>query len=167
MKAKRECSKYFFFKKNRRKKDKGRWTVGWERWLMPSKWNAIPSNGKKAMPESRSLKLQKKYLSSVAWGAVSLTNMLTLTFQNQKWRADTGEGKGSQEEYMGFCLQRAAWLLKLGLYLYWQTHHCGGCTHTIKSIHANKYLSKCALFYPCISHVCLFYQTLYLRYKPN
>lgn len=54
------------------------------------------------MPESRSLKLQKKYLSSAAWGTVSLTNMLTLTFQNQKWRDDTWKEREAGKNISAF-----------------------------------------------------------------
>lgn len=52
--------------------------------------------GKKALPECRSLKLQKIYLSSVAWSAVRLTQRLTLTFQNQNeaWEGTRGGGGG-------------------------------------------------------------------------
>lgn len=66
-----------------------------ERWMMESKWNVIPSNGKMLLPESRSHKLQKIYLRIVARSTVWLTKLLTLTLEI----SNAGRAEGEKRIY--------------------------------------------------------------------
>ena len=57
-----------------------------------------------SLPESRSLKLQKIFSSSVACSTVRLTKLLTLTFQKQnEWREDRRGGKGNKNALLLCC----------------------------------------------------------------
>ena len=129
----------------------------WERWMMEPKWNVIPSNGKKSLPESRSLKLQKIYLSGVAWSTVRLTKLLTLTLQNQnEWREDRRGGEGNQN-----ALLSAGDLRSLAAVRGMASAPANGTRATKrKSTRANRHLCKYAPSLSCISYVICLYMWL-------